>query len=431
MAVNFLTWIKKFQPLILIGTTITLTACKGNILSKPTSSNNNAEVISVQINQNTATKVTITLTNNSSTNNVETYTVSSISPSSITENTGQSTCTGQGPFIPGQSCTLVFQVSGNLVPSVASGSIKINASFSSSTKQVNLTTTVNSYLYAGTANGSNDVEAWNGSSWSIVGTNNQPSLVRALVVDSNGNVFAGGDNNVEEYSNGAWTVVGSPSLTGVKALAFDNSGILYAGGNNVEKFSGGTWSIVGTSPTSISSLVFDNSNNLFAATSSPTNGVEEFTSGTWAALGSPQPANTNALIFDQSGNLIAGSAFAVSELNGSTWSHLGANSPNNVYSLAYNINLTPSLYAGFFGGVGSYLSGTWTSAGSSPPGGTVALVFDAANSLYAASGPSGSGGNNNVEELNGTNWIVLGGVSSPTNPTSLAIGTSLTISSSP
>lgn len=438
MSNNYFTKIKqrKLPILIAIFVATALSGCSDSASSN--SSSSKSTTISVAITQNASDKVTLTMTNNTATS-VQSYSVSSITPSTITEDTADSTCANAGPFAPGASCTFVFTIPSNLPPGDTAGTASILINYGSSitqpnlksTEKITLTTETNSYLYAGTSNSSDAVKAWNGSTWSTLGSLNQPSRVYALVFDnSNSTLYAGGSgsasgNTVEAYSSGAWSVVGTSPPSGVKALALDNSGNLYAGGNDVEEYKGNSWTELGgtgASPKGVTSMVFNSANVLYVADSGSSgfNNIDQFDGSTWSAVGTSAPAGTNALVLDSSGNLYAGGTSTVEEFSSSSgWASLGT-PPSNVYSLAINSNL----YAGSATGVQDYF-GSWSTIGTSPPTYVFAMIFDSQGNLYT--GSSSTGSSDDVEEYNGSKWSTLGSTSSPTNLTSLAIGSILTI----
>lgn len=68
-----------------------------------------------------------------------------------------------------------------------------------------------------------------------------------LVVDKDGNVYAGGQDStysgaVWKYNGSSWTSLNFPSISEeVADLAFNNKGVLYAGGFDEESFEGQVW----------------------------------------------------------------------------------------------------------------------------------------------------------------------------------------------
>src|SRR5207247_2333982 len=111
------------------------------------------------------------------------------------------------------------------------------------------------------------VAKWNGSTWSALGQG-VDNTVRALALDSGGNLYAGGDfttaggisaNHVAKWNGSTWSKLGTGMNNGtdnsVYALALDSGGNLYAGGdfttaggisaNYVAKWNGSTWSALG------------------------------------------------------------------------------------------------------------------------------------------------------------------------------------------
>lgn len=116
--------------------------------------------------------------------------------------------------------------------------------------------------------------------------------IDALVVDSDGNVYAGGsDSNfnaaVWKFDGFTWTPLPSPSNNGqIYALAFNSNGTLYAGGYDGENFNGQIWYYDGSSWIStqlagsfeVFSMTIDPSDKLYAV------GLASFgiTGGIWS-----------------------------------------------------------------------------------------------------------------------------------------------------
>lgn len=105
-----------------------------------------------------------------------------------------------------------------------------------------------------------NIAAWDGSAWLPLGTGTN-GTVRALALDSAGNLYAGGAftsaggvsvSNVAKWDGSVWTDVGGGTNGTVYALAVDSSGNLIAGGsfssaggvsvNNLAKWDGSAWS---------------------------------------------------------------------------------------------------------------------------------------------------------------------------------------------
>ncbi|MGB4979016.1 MAG: hypothetical protein WBR35_19935, partial [Anaerolineae bacterium] len=97
-----------------------------------------------------------------------------------------------------------------------------------------------------------EIARWNGSAWvSVGGGLYGQSGVRALAVDSSGNLYAGGDflvdgtfttplSNIARWNGTAWSSVGAGLNAPVNALQLGSNGVLYAGGQFTAEAGGGT-----------------------------------------------------------------------------------------------------------------------------------------------------------------------------------------------
>jgi hypothetical protein len=157
----------------------------------------------------------------------------------------------------------------------------------------------------------------------------------------------------------------------VSSLVFDNSRNLYAGGafnmaggiaaSNIAEWNGTNWLALGTGLNgSVRGLACDNSGNLYAgggftmAGGLAATNIAEWNGSAWSALGLGIPSgDVYSLACDCSGNVYAGGVFSsagglaagyVAKWNGTNWSALGSGVNGNVYSLG----LAPSgnLYVG-------------------------------------------------------------------------------------
>ncbi len=161
------------------------------------------------------------------------------------------------------------------------------------------------------------VVAWNGTSWSPVGS--VISNVRALAADGLGNIYAAG--------------------------AFTNTAI---SATNIAKWNGSTWSAVGTGMNGLPSAVAaDGSGNVyiggfFTNTAISATNIAKWNGSSWSNMGGGMNANVNALALDSSGNLYAGGAFStvngfptpfIAEWTGSSWSGLSSGMSSGVGAL--------------------------------------------------------------------------------------------------
>ncbi len=191
-----------------------------------------------------------------------------------------------------------------------------------------------------------DVQKWNGSAWSDVGT--LDGLVRALVFDGSGDLYAGCANTVtgatvKKWNGSAWSDVGTIS-DDVATIAI-NGGNLYAGTTtNIQKWSGSAWSAVGTLSGSIIGIAFDGAGVLHVCGNLTGNDVQKWSGSAWSAVGTI--SGVIALAFDSKGRLFSGGDTGGNNLkilNGSTWEDAGTIT-GNVVSLIADAN--QNVYAG-------------------------------------------------------------------------------------
>jgi len=105
------------------------------------------------------------------------------------------------------------------------------------------------------------VAQWDGTNWSSLGSSVGGS-VRALALDSTGNLYAGGAftnaalqaTNIAKWNGTSWSPLGNGVTRQVLSLAVDNSGTVYAGGaftntslsaTNLVRWNGSSWSGAG------------------------------------------------------------------------------------------------------------------------------------------------------------------------------------------
>ena len=241
----------------------------------------------------------------------------------------------------------------------------------------------------------NDIAAWNGTSWSAIGTG-MNGQVNAIAVYG-GNLVAGGDFST-------------------------------AGGNaasNIAVWNGTAWAALGTGTNgSVSSLVVYQG-NLIAAGSFTTAGgnaanyIAVWNGTAWAALGSGLNGTVNAL--DTADNLLyvggyfstagGNAASNIASWNGTAWATLGSGMNNSVYSLTiYGGKLVAGGYFTTAGGnaanyIASWSGTTWSAIGSGLPG-IVTNLAAINNTLYAVPNYVST----NAQKWNGTSWSVIPGV---------------------
>lgn len=274
-------------------------------------------------------------------------------------------------------------------------------------------------LYVGgqftTAGGitTNRVAAWNGASWSKVGSAaGVNDTVRALALDASGNLFAGGFftnvdgasiNRVAKWDGSAWSNLGAGVDGAVFALAYDPTrNVLYVGGS---------FQNVGGNP-ALRIAKWD------------------LTSNSWSALGDGFNNTVFALTVDSAGNLYAGGTFTLSgattvnrlaKWDGNSWSTVGTGINGAVYALA--ADSSGSVYVGgdfsTAGGVPAnrvarWDGNSWSALGSSPTDGVNAilrtLTVDTSGNVYAGGDFTSAGGvsTNRSALWDGSTWSTIG-----------------------
>jgi hypothetical protein len=290
-------------------------------------------------------------------------------------------------------------------------------------------------------------------------------VVYALVVDGNGNVYAGGDfttaggttaSRIAKWNGTAWSALGLGMNAIVLALAVDGNGNVYAGGNfttagsvvanYVAKWDGTAWSALGTGVNSqVQALAVDGNGNVYTGGNFTTAGgtmarsIAKWNGTAWSALGSGIAGGSFggnlpvlALAVDGQGNLYAGGPFSaaggvavsfVAKWNGTAWSALGTGTSDVVYALAVDGN--GNVYAGgsftWAGGaavnrIAKWDGTAWSALGpgvSFPPqlfASVRALAVDGSGQVYAGGEfvTAGSVAANYVAKWDGTAWSALG-----------------------
>ncbi len=292
-------------------------------------------------------------------------------------------------------------------------------------------------------------QTWNTLGSGMTGSNYFGPSVRALAVDSSGNLHAGGNfataggapvEFLARWDGAAWGALFSDSgeggVTGfVYALVVDGSGNLYAGGrfltaggaiaNGVAQWDPITqsWSALGSGTNHfVHALAVDSNGNLYAGGDFTTVGGIDANyiarwdplTQTWSSLSGGMDHSVRALAFDNSGKLYVGGFFDTAGgviANGiarwdpltQTWSALGSGVSSNVYALAFDVDET--LYVGgsfsTAGGMSANniaswepLTQTWSALGSGMNGIVHALAIDGSGNLYAGGWFTSAGGVN-------------------------------------
>ena len=255
----------------------------------------------------------------------------------------------------------------------------------------------------------NRIAKWDtiSNTWSELGGGTN-GTVRALAIDSNNNVYVGGDfirvgsgaglsaNYIAKWDPflNTWSELGGGTNGTVRALAVDSNGNLYVGGsfsilyngltvNSIAKWKNNTWSELGGGTNgTVRALAVDSNNNVYVggsfATVTNLNGsttavvtasrIAKWKNDTWSELGGGVSSTVNVLAVDSNNNVYVGGDFAtVSSLNNSsvsanfiakwnpnsnTWSALGSGTNSSVYALSVDSN--SNLYVG---GYFTYVNG--------------------------------------------------------------------------
>ncbi|MFD0677008.1 MULTISPECIES: InlB B-repeat-containing protein [unclassified Paenibacillus] len=289
-------------------------------------------------------------------------------------------------------------------------------------------------LYAGTATpGYEDNDVWSNSNGTWTKMNGSPSVVRTLLADANGTLYAGGwgdGNNVWTYTarDGWKQMMGSPG--NVYSLIIDVNGAIYAGTSNGSSNDVWTYTAVGGwtkmmgSPGDAQALTYING-TLYAGTGS--NGVWANSNGSWTQISSgvSNPKYVASLV---NGNGTLYAAGTLSGDNRSVWTYNNSNStwtlingaPARAKTLRY---ANGTLYAGTASGSGSDDVWTYTTGGgwvkmTGAPGSVYALLDDN-GTLYAGT----QTGRNDVWTNNNGTWTQMGVLPGRTNTLFSANGT--------
>gem|GEM_PF-829765 len=267
-------------------------------------------------------------------------------------------------------------------------------------------------------------------------------VVRSVVSDASGNIYAGGDftsvggvacNHIAKWDGSSWSSLGDGIDGSIYSLACDSSGNLYAGGsfatagqayaNGVAKWDGSKWSRLseGTEGT-VYALACDSSGNLYAGGSFESigyalaNGIAKWDGSEWSVLGDGIDGTVYSLACDSSNKLYAGGAFEaagyalasnIALWDGSKWAPVGDGTDGEVDALA--LDAASNLYVGgkfqTAGWAEVYGIAKWNGSSWSPLGdgldSTKTLVFDSSANLYA-------GGEFGVGKWDGEGWSSLG-----------------------
>jgi len=312
--------------------------------------------------------------------------------------------------------------------------------------------------------------------WTSLGAG-MNSNVRALELDTNGNLYAGGDftnaggvaaSRIAKWNGTTWTNLGAGMNEKIYALALNTNGDLYASGDftnaggvsatNIAKWDPTTagWTNLGLGlnipPSTPYALALDPIGNLYAggdfmqAGDMAVSRIAKWNGTTWTNLGAGMNKGDSAsavwaLALDSVGNLYAGGDFTnagvgaatnIAKWNGTTWTNLGAGMNEKIYALA--LDQGGNLYAGGdftnAGGVAAnriakWDGTSWTSLGDGMNNTVCALAVGTNGDVYAGGSFTTAGGvaATNIAKWNGTTWTNLGAGMVPIDTTyALALG---------
>ncbi|MDB5267652.1 MAG: hypothetical protein JWP58_692, partial [Hymenobacter sp.] len=217
----------------------------------------------------------------------------------------------------------------------------------------------------------NAVARWDGTAWSPLGTGT--SVVNALAVASNGDVYAGGyftmvggvaANRVARWNGTTWSSLGTGAANGVSsvvnALAVAPNGDVYVGGvfaqaggvaaNYVARWNGTTWNSLGTGTTNGSGGAFAVASNgdvyvgggFILAGGVAANRVARWDGTTWSPLGSGVNSGVNALAIGSNGKLYVGGTFTAVSDGGTAMVSFGIYDPNAPLATTAAVRATPA-----------------------------------------------------------------------------------------
>ncbi|HEX6886161.1 MAG TPA: HYR domain-containing protein [Planctomycetota bacterium] len=267
------------------------------------------------------------------------------------------------------------------------------------------------------------IAKWNGSSWAALGSGVTGGQVRALGVHDAGQgpvLFAGGTFQaaggalalqIAAWNGSSWTTLGTGLNERVEALTVHDDGggpVLYAGGEfttaggvattRVGKWDGSSWTALGSGMNlSVEALTVHDDGG----------GAALYAGGSFTAAG-------------------GGVANRIARWDGSSWSSLGSGMNNVVHALAvYDDGGGPSLYAGGVfttaggvaaAGIAKWNGSSWSDVGGGV-GGTSSWVFTLkvyddgfGPALYAGGLFSTAGGMaaSSIARWDGSSWTALG-----------------------
>jgi trimeric autotransporter adhesin len=311
----------------------------------------------------------------------------------------------------------------------------------------------------------NNIAAWDGGSWSALGTGLN-GTVNAIEL-SGSNVIVAGDfttaggsaaNRIALWNGSAWSSLGTGLSGTVRALAVSGSNV-YAGGffttaggnaaNNIALWNGTAWSALGTGVNSNVNAITSGPGGIYVggnfttAGGTSANRIALWNGSVWSALGSGLNNTVNTLAVSGS-NVYVGGDFTVAggvgvsfiaQWNGSVWSAMGTGFSDVVKTIAVGVS---GVYAGgpfitingtTVNRIAQWNGSSWAAIGSGIAGVNNTIAVNALDigftgEIYAAGNftTTGTGASvNRVAAFKGGVWTPLGyGVNGIVNSVSVS-----------
>ena len=238
------------------------------------------------------------------------------------------------------------------------------------------------------------VVRWDGTNWSTMGSGIE--RVEALVCRANGDIVAGEFGGVSRWDGASWVPLGS--LLGSKHafLELPNGQLIVGGQSGVHAWTGTNWSQLGTLPGTVYAMAkLPNGDvvagGFFNAGASPSF-LARWNGTTWLPFGDPG-WTVFALATMPNGDLVAGGAFTtiggvacdrIARWDGVSWSPLGAGFNYHVTALAVLADGDLVASGPYLGGLNRWDGASWSTPGPSGLNGVNTLAIMADGDVVAA-----------------------------------------------